>query len=363
MFNIKSILIFFSAVCLLAACKKNDNVSATGPAVTTFAGSGTAGASDSSSASLSTFRHPQGLAMDAKGNLYIADVLNNKIRKVTSSGVVSTVAGSGQIGSFDTTVAALATFNGPSGLCVDTAGNIFVADAGNNKIRKISNTGVVTTIAGTGVGGGTEGAKTAATFLTPLGVAIDAAGNLYVADYGNDRIRKVTQTGTVSAFAGSAISVTTYLTPGRLDGVGTAATFFYPSSITIDGSGNLYVTDSYTDEIRKITTPGALVTTVAGGTQGAVDGTGSAASFNTPFAVCVDASGNLYVADNRNNKIRKITPAGVVTTLAGSGASGSSDALATGASFNLPQGIAVDASGNVYVADAGNNKIRMIAKQ
>jgi len=341
----------------LFACKKNDEAPATGPAVSTYAGSGAAGAGDGAGAA-SAFNHPQGLAIDASGNLYVADAFNNKIRKISSDGTVSSFAGSGAVGALDTAVALAATFSGPTGVAVDAAGNVYVADAGNNKIRKITAAGTVSTLAGSGVGSAVEGTGKAATFLTPTGVAVDAAGTIFVADYGNDKIRKITAAGVVTTLAGNGNG-----TPGTADGTGTGATFNYPYGICLS-NGFLYVSDYNANKIRKINAATAQVTTLAGsGSQGATDSSGTKAAFNAPFGVAADASGNVYVADSRNYKIRKISSGGVVTTLAGKGSAGAADALATGASFNLPQGVAVDASGNVFVADAGNNKIRKIAAQ
>lgn len=194
-------------------------------------------------------------------------------------------------------------------MAADGTGNVYVADYENNLIRKISQAGVVSTLAGSGAKGADDGLDTAATFNLPEALAVDASGNVYVADNGNNLIRKVTPAGQVSTFAGSG-------QPGRGDGTGAAASFSSPFGIAIDANGNLYVADSGNNLIRKIT-PGGAVTTIAGsGSRGANDGSGSAASFNTPAGIAVDKSGNIYVADEGNNLIRKITQTGAVTTIA-----------------------------------------------
>jgi sugar lactone lactonase YvrE len=321
--------------------------------VTTLAGSGAFGLANGTGAAAS-FNSPIGVAVGASGDVYVGDFGNNEIRKITSDGVVTTLAGSptGASGSANGTGAA-ASFNQPNGVAVDASGNVYVGDTENNEIRKITPDGVVTTLAGSGAPGSANGTGTAASFLSPRGVAVDAIGNVYVADAENNEIRKITPDGVVTTLAGSG-------TAGAADGTGTAASFNLPQGVAVDASGNVYVTDTVNNEIRKIT-PAGVVTTLAGsGTAGAADGTGTAASFNDPIGVAVDASGNVYVGDKSNNEIRRIEPTGVVTTLAGSGAASSANGTGTAASFNLPAEVAVDTSGNVYVAEEGNNQIRKI---
>jgi sugar lactone lactonase YvrE len=319
--------------------------------VSTFAGSGEVGSNDAT-ATAPSFYNPSGVALDASGNVYVADSKNNKIRKITSAGVVSTFAGSGEEGRTDATGTA-ASFNRPFGVALDASGNVYVADSKNNKIRKITPAGVVSTFAGSGEEGRTDATGTAASFNRPFGVALDASGNVYVADYINDKIRKITPAGEVSTFAGSGYS-------GSTDGTGTAASFYSPTGVAVDASGNVYVADTSNNKIRKITPSGVVSTLAGSGAQGSTDGTGTAASFYRPVGAAVDAAGNVYVADTYNDKIRKITSAGVVSTFAGSGDFGSTDGTGTAASFKFPQGVAVDASGNVYVADTYNHKIRKI---
>ncbi|MEQ5838511.1 NHL repeat-containing protein [Paraburkholderia acidicola] len=319
--------------------------------VTTFAGSLASGATDGTG-SAALFNGPAAVTADATGNVYVADSNNNTIRKITPAGVVTTLAGSATAGSTNGTGAA-ASFNGPFGVAVDASGNVYVTDSNNNEIRKITPAGVVTTLAGSGAAGSADGTGAAASFSNPNGVAVDASGNVYVADSGNNKIRKITQAGVVTTLAGAGAA-------GSADGSGAAASFSFPGGVALDGAGNLYVADTSNNEIRKIT-PAGVVTTLAGSAaSGSTDSTGSAASFNGPFGVSVDASSNIYVADSNNNVIRKITPAGVVTTLAGSTKSGSANGIGGAVSFNDPLGVAVDTSGNLYAADIANNEIRKL---
>jgi sugar lactone lactonase YvrE len=316
-----------------------------------------AGSVGSSNNANAIFNSPRGIATDATGNVYVADTNNQTIHKVTPAGEVSILAGSTRSwGSADGTGTA-ARFNSPQGLATDSAGNVYVADTGNNAIRKITPAGEVSTLAGgTRSWGSADGTGTAARFNFPQGLATDSAGNVYVADTNNQTIRKITPAGEVSTLAGSARSW------GSTDGTGTAARFNFPRGITTDSAGNLYVADTNNQTIRKIT-PAGEVSTLAGsaGNWGSTDGTGAAARFNSPRSITADATGNLYVADTNNQTIRKITPAGEVSTLAGSSRSaGSADGTGTAARFNFPRGIAADATGNLYVADTNNQTIRKI---
>jgi sugar lactone lactonase YvrE len=181
---------------------------------------------------------------------------------------------------------------------------------------------------------------------------VDSSGNVYVADKYSHRIRKITPNGTVTTLAGSGYA-------GDIDGIGTAASFHYPNGVAVDSSGNVYVADTSNQRIRKIT-PQGVVTAMAGAGRGSADGTGMAAMFKNPIGVAVDSSGNVYVGDSENNRIRKITPQGVVTSLAGKEASGFADGTGTAAMFEHPRGVAVDSSGDVYVADTNNQRIRKI---
>ena len=267
--------------------------------------------------------------------------------------VVTTLAGSGSIGSANGTGTA-ASFKYPFGVAVDSSGTVYVADTSNHLIRKITSAGVVTTLAGSGSSGSTNGTGTAASFYNPLGVAVDSSGNVYVADTSNYLIRKITSGGVVTTLAGSGYS-------GSTNGTGTAASFDNPYGVAVDSSCNVYVADLNNNLIRKITSAGVVTTLAGSGSSGSTNGMGTAASFYYPSGVAVDSSGNVYVADTSNHLIRQITSGGVVTTLAGSGSIGSTNGTGTVASFFNPRGVAVDSSGNVYVADYSNHLIRKIS--
>ncbi len=324
--------------------------------VSTLAGTATSPGSDDGSGTAARFYAPSSVAADSAGNVYVADTSNNTIRKISSTAAVTTLAGmAGRSSSVDGN-RVTARFEDPYAVTSDSAGNVYVADASDNSIRKITPAGVVTTLAGKpGSFGSTDGNGSAARFKGPLGIAADSSGNVFVSDTGNNTIRKITPVGEVSTFAGSSSA------GGSLDGVGTAARFSEPNGMAIDSSGNLYVAESANNTVRKIT-PAGVVTTLAGtaGQSGLTDGIGIAARFSVPFDVAVDSAGNVYVCDHGNHAIRKITSAGVVSTLAGNGTGGNKDGTGTAASFRYPSGVAVDASGNVFVADTDNQVIRQI---
>jgi sugar lactone lactonase YvrE len=422
--------------------------------VSTVAGNGQTGSVDGPVAS-ATLHYPKGLAIDGVGDLYLSDSGSNKIRKITTAGVVSTLAGTGTAGS-DDGPGASATFNGVSGVAVDTLGRVYVADAGNRKIRMIDTSGEVTTLAGSGSSGSNDGPAASATFTTPqwlsvktdnqgattvyvtdrdihkvrkispagivsttagtgsagfadgpagtatfdfptgivatnfgelyvadanndrirllgtgggytstfvgaplmenpTGVAEDASGNAYIAESGNNRILKRSANGQLLPFAGTGIA-------GSNDGTGATATFSNPRGVAVANNGDIFVADSGNNKIRKIS-PTGVVSTVAGtGTTGALDGPAGSATFNNPYSLDLDGSGAIYVADTNNNRVRKITTAGVVSTFAGTGSPGSVDGPAANATFNVPFGLAVDRfSGVVYVTDFASNKVRKIA--
>ncbi len=245
-------------------------------------------------------------------------------------------------------------FQMPYGLCVDASGNIDVADTLNCKVKQIGPDGTLTILAGSKSREAVDGNGTSASLGLPAGIAVDSKGNLYTADSGFNLIRKINRANDVTTLAGQDG------VPGHQDGTGTDATFNNPWGVAVDSAFNVYVADTANNLIRKIS-PKRQVTTLAGsGAVGNADGTGTNASFNHPQGVAVDSSFNVYVADTANNLIRKISPKGEVSTLAGGGTNPADDGLGAAASFNWPTGIAVDASGNLYVADSGNLRIRKI---
>jgi sugar lactone lactonase YvrE len=324
---------------------------------TTLAGSSTAGTADGSGAA-AQFQAPSGLAVDTGGTIYVADTENNTIRKVTQSGAVTTFAGSpGVAGSADGKGSA-ARFSSPSGIAVDASGNVYVTDSNNSTIRKITPDATVSTLAGSpGASGSADGTGSAARFRYLGHLAIDNSGNLIVADYGNQTIRKVTPGGVVTTLAGSPG------VQGSTNGPAKQALFKYPRGVAVDSTGVIYVSDEQNNTIRKIATDGT-VSTLAGTANsqgGSNDGTGPAAQFQSPEGIAVDKAGNVYVADSNNALIRKVTPGGVVTTLAGvPNTSGTNDGTGSGALFSTPYGMATDSFGTLYVGDCfGNNAIRV----
>jgi len=302
------------------------------------------------------FNRPAGVALDHSNNLYIADSYNHVIRKVTPAGVVTTLAGSpGQFGHADG-VGSAAGFYCPFGVALDGAGNVYVADTYNHVIRKVTPGGAVTTLAGSpGRVACVDGIGAAARFFCPSGLAVDASTNVYIADSVNSLIRRLTPEGMVTTLAGSM---------GQhecLDGAGSAASFGDPTDVALDGAGILYVVDAGANTIRRVT-PAGVVTSLAGGQSsilfGSDDGIGNAARFHGPSGVAVDALGIVYVADAGNYVIRRVTPDGVVTTLAGNPLQpGCSGGIGSAARFNTAYRVTVDSSGNLYVADDGNNVI------
>jgi len=344
-------ILLIVALFLIASCGK-EWLSNTGPStvslnVSTLAGSGLPGNSNGAGTNAS-FYEPTGLAVDTGGNVYVADYRNSLIRKITPGGIVTTFAGGVKPGNGNGN-GVYASFNQPTGIAIDAAGNIYVADSNNNLIREIDPSGNVTTLAGSGSAGMVNGMGTGASFSNPEGVAVDAAGNVYVADYGNNMIRKISAGGVVTTLAGQTSAGNAN---GRAD---TVATFNQPTGLAVDAAGNVYVADFGNNLIRLIT-PAGIVSTFAGsGTSGSANGTGMAASFNGPTGIATDAAGNVYVADYGNNILRLITPAGAVTSL------GVSSSPANPI-FNKPYGVAIDKKGNLYVANYGNSTVVKVSK-
>jgi len=328
-------------------------------AVTTLAGSPENEGSNNGTGTGARFRSPRGLAVDSTGNVYVADHENHMIRRVTPTGVVSTFAGSAGAAGFADGPALQARFFGPSGLAFDTAGNLYVTDERNNIIRKISPGGTVSTLAGgAGIEGYLDATGNQARFDEPVGIAVNAAGTVFVVDTENNRIRRITPAGVVTTYAGAGPGAGV----GHADGEGPLATFRFPNFLALDRDGNLIVTDGGNSMIRRIASDGT-VTTLSGlpDSRGALDGIGEDAQFRSPGAVAVDASGVVFVADSENHTIRRITPGGGVTLFAGAaGISGSVNGRGADARFNRPEGVSTDGAGNVYVADTGNHTIRKI---
>ena len=326
--------------------------------ITTFAGSSTAGyAGDGGQASAAQFTFDYGLKIDASGNLLVCDYANNVLRKIDGSGIITTIAGNNTAGSTgDGGPATAAELNGPAETAMDAAGNIYIADRHNLRVRKINTAGVISTYAGSGSLYGDGGQATAANIGTPFGIAVDAAGDLYISD--GTHIRKVNTAGIITTIAGTTIG---YSGDG---GLATAAQFNSPYDMTFDGAGNLYICDYANNAIRKINTSGYISTIAGTGTAGYTGdgGLASAAELNQPISLSFDAVGNLFFTQRGNNVIREINTVGIISTFAGSGSAGYSGdgGPATGASFSSPVGVVAYGVGSVFVADEFNNVIRAV---
>jgi sugar lactone lactonase YvrE len=306
---------------------------------------------------------PRGVAVDAAGNVYIADTGNNRVRKVGTDGTITTIAGTGVSGfSGDGGPATSAQLWDPRGVAVDAAGNVYIADYSNWRVRKVSTGGTITTIAGTGYAGdiGDGIPATSTRLIYPSGVAVDAAGNVYIADTNTHRVRKIGTDGTISTIAGTTV--------GGFSGDGcpaTSAQLAYPSGVAVDAAGNIYIADHLNQRVRKIGT-GGTITTIAGTGVNGFSGDGgpaTSAELYDPRGVAVDAAGNVYIADSGNSRGRKIGTDGTITTIAGDGGQqgfGGDGGPATSAQLNGPQGVAVDPAGNLYIADTFNSRIRKV---
>jgi sugar lactone lactonase YvrE len=308
-------------------------------------------------------RNPTGITMDGSEALYFSDPTNHMIYKKPSVGATSGTDFAGNYsGAFADGSGYSARFNTPNGLTSDTFGNVYVADSGNNRIRKITPAGLVTTLAGNGFAGFADGNGLNSSFNFPCDITIDSGGTLYVADTNNHLIRKIDTSGNVTTLAGNRIGQLT-------NGIGINTSFSFPRGVALDSWGNLYVADSSNSVIRKITNVLTIPNTtrftslVAGNRNFTPfsDGVKAGATFSFPKGIILDKIGNLYVADTSNNRIRKITPAGVVTTLAGNGTAGTTSGLGTNTIFSSPFGLALDSFGNLLIADTGNNRVRRLA--
>jgi uncharacterized protein (TIGR03437 family) len=329
--------------------------------ISTFAGNGTLSYSgDGSAASKAQLNTPQGVAADSFGNLYIADTLNNVVRKVSPNGIISNYAGNGGAGSSgDGTAAIGAQLNGPQGLAVDAGGNLFIADTLNAKVRKVSASGVITTVAGSGTPGygGDGAAATSAQLNLPIGVAVDSSGNLYIADFGNSRVREVSANN-IGTVAGSGSNG--YSGDG---GAAAKAQLNGPQGVAVDAAGDLFIADTENNRVREVT-PGGLIATIAGNGAAGYSGDGgqaTSAQVGNPVGVAVDAAGNVYTVD-ASSRVRQVYPNGLIVTIAGNGSLGYSGdgGLATQAQLNAPSAIALGNNGNLYVADTANSAVRLL---
>lgn len=343
----------FTSLLMLLLCFSG---SANAQLVSTISGSPGVSGFVNGSGTISRFNNPNGVACDKNGVIYIADLLNNSIRKLTSNGTASTIAGNGAAGGADGNGIS-ASFYEPKAIACDTAGNIYVADTKNYKIRKITPQGVVSTVAGQGTFGTTNGPAAVAQFGYPTGICVTPDGStIYVADHNTHVIRKIFN-GQVSDLAGIA-----YIA-GSDDGNSTIATFNHPSGIDLDNSGNIIVADEWNNKIRSVSASGNVVTLAGSGANGSIDGSPGIAMFNSPGDVTVDNNGNIFVVDGYNNNIRKIeNSSSFVSTYAGTaGVTGSANGIGTAASFNNATGISYCAADHaLYIADAANQIIRKI---
>ncbi len=328
--------------------------------ITTIAGNGTAGfGGDGGAATGAELNNPTIVNFDTLGNMFVADYSNNRIRKISTAGTISTVVGTGTAGySGDGGAATAAQLNLPSFVIV-RYGSLYIADYYGHRIRKVSPTGVISTVAGTGSGGfsGDGGAATAASLYYPTSIAFDASNNMYIADEANNRIRKVSAAGIITTFAGGG--------SGLGDGgAATAAGLNRPGGVVVDASGNVFIADPGNQRIRKVNTSN-IISTYAGNGTGSYSGDGgqaTAATLNHPLRLLVDASENIYVGDEANNRVRKISSSGIIITVAGNGTAGftGDGGPATAAELNGTQGVALDASGNLYIVDVANERIRKV---
>jgi uncharacterized protein (TIGR03437 family) len=337
-------------------------VIASAQTIVTFAGNGTDGyTGDGGQATQAEINDVVGLATDAAGNVYMADQNNNRIRKVDTNGIITTFAGTGTAGfSGDGGPASQAELNGPTGVCISPAGIIYVNDLNNYRIRAISTSGTITTVAGNGnrASSGDGGPATSAEMVIPIRCAADGKGNLFIADQGAATVRKVDSGGTITTYAGTGVQG--FSGDG---GPATAAELNNPTWVTADGSGNLYVSDQFNQRVRVINSSGTITTVAGNGNAGFAGdgGPATAASLNYPGGTVLDASGALYIVDPTNNRVRKVT-GGTITTIAGNGTAGynGDGGPPLQAEFDNPFPLAIDAAANLYIGDLSNDRVRKI---
>jgi sugar lactone lactonase YvrE len=345
-------------------------VTSTAPAgsgiISTYAGNGTAGFSgDSGAASSAELDQPVGSAMDGAGNFYFSDSDNNRIREITPEGVISTYAGNGTAGfSGDGGAATSAELSGPLGIAFDNAGNLYIADSGNERVRRVTPLGIISTIAGNGTPGynGDGVAATGAELNNPNGIVADTSGNIYIGDYFNNRVREVNTAGIISTVAGNGTGG--YSGDG---GLAINAEVDWPAGLALDTSGDIYIADDNNSRVREVNQAG-IISTIAGTGYGGYNGDGipaTSAELYAPDRLAIDGAGNVYISEYGNNRIRKVNTSGIISTVAGTGIAGFSGdgGLATSAEINIPRGITVDQNGNLYISDADNSRIRKVQYQ
>jgi DNA-binding beta-propeller fold protein YncE len=322
-----------------------------------FAGTGTDGAATAGPATSSNLNYPTGVAVDSSGNVYIADYSNNVVEKVTPSGTLSVFAGTGTDGAPTAGPATSSNLNGPTGVAVDSSGNVYIADNSNHRIEKVTPSGTLSVFAGTGTKGApTAGPATSSNLNDPTGVAVDSSGNVYIADQSGKRVVKVKPDGTLSVFAGTGTA------GAPTAGPATSSNLNNPAGVAVDSSGNVYIADKSNNLVEKVTPDGTLSVFAGTGTQGSpTPGVATSSKLYGPTGVAVDSSGNVYIADRSNELVLKVTPSGTLSVFAGTGTQGAPIAgPATSSNLNHAFGVAVDSSGNVYIVDSGNNLVEKV---
>jgi len=322
-----------------------------------FAGTGTADAPTAGPATSSNLNWPNGVAVDSSGNVYIADKVNHVVEKVTPSGTLSVFAGTGTAGAPTAGPATSSKLNYPMGVAVDSSDNVYIADTQNMRVEKVTPDGTLSIIAGSGSQDApTAGPATSSALNQPYGVAVDSSGNVYIADYGTHRVEKVTPSGTLSVFAGTGTG------GAPTAGPATSSNLYYPAAVAVDSSGNVYIADFSNRRVEKVTPSGTLSVFAGTGNRGvSTAGPATSSDMYGPYGVAVDSSGNVYIGDYRNNTVLRVTPSGTLSIIAGTGTSGVPTAgPATSSNLNRPTGVAIDSSGNVYIADLYNARVEKL---